>query len=175
MAVYFITLGANGAPFTYVSTSDSITSTEPPRPRSPSWFSEQLQVTFTDQHFPSDYRWVSSSLRCTVNNLSRFEGESHSGWEAKRRFGAKTFSVHFGNASPRKGWAALSSSDTSLWVSSSLHHQDTSQTRARSQTAIKKKEWNNAICSNVGGSSNAHVKWRKLDQERRMISLICGI
>ena len=174
MAVYFITLGANGAPFTYISTSDSITSTEPPRPRSPSWFSERLQVTFTDRHFPSDYRRVSSSLRCTVNNLSRFKGESHSGWQAKRRFGAKTFSVRFGNTSPRKGRAALSSSDTSLWVSSSLHHQVTSQTRARSQTAIK-KEWNNAICSNVGGSSNAHVKWRKLDQERRMISLICGI
>ena len=31
-----------------------------------------------------------------------------------------------------------------------------------------KKEWNNAICSNMDGSSNYHTKWSKSDIERQI-------
>ena len=37
-----------------------------------------------------------------------------------------------------------------------------------------KKEWNNAICSNMDGSRDYHTKWSKSDKYH-MISLICGI
>ena len=39
------------------------------------------------------------------------------------------------------------------------------------------KEWNNAICSNMGGPRDYHIKWNKSDGEKQihMISLICGI
>ena len=39
-----------------------------------------------------------------------------------------------------------------------------------------KKEWNNAICSNMDGPRDNHTKWSKSDKEKyHMISLICGI
>ena len=41
-----------------------------------------------------------------------------------------------------------------------------------------KKEWNNAICSNMDRPRDYHPKWSKSDRERQisyMISLICGI
>ena len=40
-----------------------------------------------------------------------------------------------------------------------------------------KKEWNNAICSNMVGPRGYHTKWIKSDRERQIpiISLICGI
>ena len=31
----------------------------------------------------------------------------------------------------------------------------------------QKKEWNNAICSNIDGPRNYHTKWRKSDRERK--------
>ena len=40
-----------------------------------------------------------------------------------------------------------------------------------------RKEWNNAICSNMDGSRDYHTKWSKSDRERQIaydIS-ICGI
>ena len=30
----------------------------------------------------------------------------------------------------------------------------------------QKKEWNNAICSNMDGPRNYHTKWRKSERER---------
>ena len=30
-----------------------------------------------------------------------------------------------------------------------------------------KKEWNNAICSNMNGSRDYHTKWSKSDRERQ--------
>ena len=39
----------------------------------------------------------------------------------------------------------------------------------------RKKEWNNAICSNMDGSTDYRTKWSKLDKDRYYISLICGI
>ena len=39
-----------------------------------------------------------------------------------------------------------------------------------------KKEWNNAICSNMDGPRDYHTKWSKPDQDKyHMISLIHGI
>ena len=39
-----------------------------------------------------------------------------------------------------------------------------------------KKEWNNAICSNMGGPRNYHTKWGKTEKDKyHMISVICGI
>ena len=29
------------------------------------------------------------------------------------------------------------------------------------------EEWNNTICSNLGGTRNYHTKWRKSDRERQ--------
>ena len=38
------------------------------------------------------------------------------------------------------------------------------------------KEWNNAICSNMDGSRNYHIKWSKSEKTNyHMRSLICGI
>ena len=39
------------------------------------------------------------------------------------------------------------------------------------------KEWNNAICSNMDGTSDYHTKWSKPEREDKyhMISLICEI
>ena len=31
-----------------------------------------------------------------------------------------------------------------------------------------KKEWNNAICNNMGGSRDYHTKWSKLARERQI-------
>ena len=38
-----------------------------------------------------------------------------------------------------------------------------------------KKEWNNAICSNMNGPRDYHIKWTKSDTKYNMISLICRI
>ena len=39
-----------------------------------------------------------------------------------------------------------------------------------------RKEWNNAICSNMDGPRDYHAKWSKSEKEKyHMISLICGI
>ena len=40
-----------------------------------------------------------------------------------------------------------------------------------------KKEWNNAICSNMGRPRDYHTKWSKPDEKDKyhMISLICWI
>ena len=39
-----------------------------------------------------------------------------------------------------------------------------------------KKDWNNAICSNMDGPRDYHTKWSKPDKDKyQMISLICGI
>ena len=39
-----------------------------------------------------------------------------------------------------------------------------------------KKEWNNAICSNIDGPRSYHTDWNKLGREKyHMLSLICGI
>ena len=39
-----------------------------------------------------------------------------------------------------------------------------------------KKEWNNAICSNMDGPRDYHTKWSKPAKDKyHMISLICGI
>ena len=39
-----------------------------------------------------------------------------------------------------------------------------------------KKEWNNAICSNMDGPRDYHTKWGKSDKDRyHTRSLICGI
>ena len=41
-------------------------------------------------------------------------------------------------------------------------------------SAIKKNEIN-AICSNMDGPRDYHIKWTKSDSKYNMISLICGI
>ena len=33
-----------------------------------------------------------------------------------------------------------------------------------------KKEWNNAICSNMDGTRDYHTKWSKSDRERQIAS-----
>ena len=39
-----------------------------------------------------------------------------------------------------------------------------------------KKEWNNAICSNIVGPKDYPIKWRKTEKDKyHMISLIRGI
>ena len=39
-----------------------------------------------------------------------------------------------------------------------------------------KKEWNNAICSNMDGPRDYHTKWSKSDKDKyHMVSLICGL
>ena len=39
-----------------------------------------------------------------------------------------------------------------------------------------KEEWNNAICSNMGGPRDDRIKWSKSEKDKyNMISLICGI
>ena len=39
-----------------------------------------------------------------------------------------------------------------------------------------KKEWNNAICSNMDGPRDYHTKWSKSEKDKyHMSSLICGI
>ena len=39
-----------------------------------------------------------------------------------------------------------------------------------------KREWNNAIYSNMDGPRDYHTKWKKLDKDKyRMISVIYGI
>ena len=39
-----------------------------------------------------------------------------------------------------------------------------------------KKEWNNAICSNMDGPRDDHTKWSQTEEDKyHMISLICGI
>ena len=39
-----------------------------------------------------------------------------------------------------------------------------------------KKEWNNAICSDMDGPRDCHAEWSKSDKDKyHMISLICGI
>ena len=40
-----------------------------------------------------------------------------------------------------------------------------------------KKEWNNAICSNIDGPRDYHTKWvSQIEKDKyRMISLTCGI
>ena len=40
-------------------------------------------------------------------------------------------------------------------------------------TISPKKEWNNAICSNMDGPRDNHTKWSKTEKD--MISLIYGI
>ena len=42
---------------------------------------------------------------------------------------------------------------------------------------IHKKEWNNAICSNMDGPRDYHTKWSKSDQKDKhhTLSLICRI
>ena len=38
-----------------------------------------------------------------------------------------------------------------------------------------KKDWSNAICSNMDGPKDSHTKWFKSDKEKyHMISLVCG-
>ena len=39
-----------------------------------------------------------------------------------------------------------------------------------------KKEWDNAICSNIDGLRDYHTKWSQTEKDKYlMISLICGI
>ena len=38
-----------------------------------------------------------------------------------------------------------------------------------------KKEWNNAICSNMDGPGECHTKRNKSERDKYMISLTCGI
>ena len=39
-----------------------------------------------------------------------------------------------------------------------------------------KKEWNNAICSNMDGPRDDHTKWSKSDKDKyHKISVMCGI
>ena len=39
-----------------------------------------------------------------------------------------------------------------------------------------KKEWNNAICSNIDGPRDYHTKWSKSDRDKyHIISFICDI
>ena len=39
-----------------------------------------------------------------------------------------------------------------------------------------KKEWNNAICSNMGGPIDYHTKWSKPEKcKYHMVSFICGL
>ena len=38
-----------------------------------------------------------------------------------------------------------------------------------------KKEWNNAICSNMDGPRDYHTKWSKTEKDKYIIPLICGI
>ena len=41
---------------------------------------------------------------------------------------------------------------------------------------IYKKEWNDAICSNMDGSGDYHTKWSKWDRDKyHMLSLTRGI
>ena len=35
-----------------------------------------------------------------------------------------------------------------------------------------KKEWNNAICSNIDGPGDYHTKWSKSDRERQIMYVI---
>ena len=38
------------------------------------------------------------------------------------------------------------------------------------------KEWNNAIRSNMDGTTDYHTKWSKSDKDKyHLISLVCGI
>ena len=34
-----------------------------------------------------------------------------------------------------------------------------------------KKEWNNAICNNMGGPRDCHTEWNKLDRERQIYDI----
>ena len=34
--------------------------------------------------------------------------------------------------------------------------------------SAKKKEWNNAICRNMGGTRDYHTKWSKSERERQI-------
>ena len=38
-----------------------------------------------------------------------------------------------------------------------------------------KKEWNNAICSNMGGPGDYHTKWSKPEKDKYIILLISEI
>ena len=38
-----------------------------------------------------------------------------------------------------------------------------------------KKEWNNAICSNMDGPRDYYTKWSQTEKDKYMISLTCGI
>ena len=38
-----------------------------------------------------------------------------------------------------------------------------------------KKEWNNAMCSNMDGPRDYHTKRSKSERDKYMLSLICGI
>ena len=39
-----------------------------------------------------------------------------------------------------------------------------------------KREWYNAICSNMDGPRDCHIEWSKSDKDKyRKISLVCGI
>ena len=39
-----------------------------------------------------------------------------------------------------------------------------------------KKEWNNAICSDMDGPEYCHIEWSKSEKDKyHMISLICGV
>ena len=40
-------------------------------------------------------------------------------------------------------------------------------------SAIKKKEWNNVIWSNMGGPRNYHIKWTKSYKERQISYHLC--
>ena len=33
----------------------------------------------------------------------------------------------------------------------------------------RKKEWNDAICSNMGGPRDDHIKWNRSDRERQIL------
>ena len=38
-----------------------------------------------------------------------------------------------------------------------------------------KKEWKNAVCGNIDGPKEYHIKWSKSETDKYHISLACGI
>ena len=41
--------------------------------------------------------------------------------------------------------------------------------------SVLKKEWNNAICSDMDSPRDYYTKWSKSDKDKHIMSLICGI
>ena len=54
------------------------------------------------------------------------------------------------------------------------HTHTHTHTQMEYYSAVKKKKWNNVICSNEGPRDD-HTKWNNSDKGKHMISLVCGL